>query len=959
MKMNLKPISYFVLLMLPFFGSKVYAQKQKQSDEQILIRQIKQETDVNHNYDKALRMVIDAAKKYPDEADFRYLLGRLYYLNNNLSKAEVVLDDVIKNAPDYRAAYVMIATVELALKQPAKAFYYLNLGQKRFPRDYPIRNKKLSIYQAAGQYRQADMYADSLITLFPRDTSIRRLYINYRVEAGTIYLKQGLSTLAKAEFDKVLAIDPQNRDASQGVLNGLVKSGDNQNSLNFVNSQLIQNPKSYDLLMKKIGLLQDEKQYAEAIETVKLMNTYFPGNPKGKQLETDLSLEAARYYKSTDPYAQYQSVLERNPGNAEALSNVINIAISRGLYDDALGLINKSLSKNAFNKELLTQKMSILIKQGKNIPAAEIAEKLYRNSASVGNKQTYIDVSLDAARDYALEEMPDSALYVYGKVLALEPSNERALNSSVNLLAGKKDYDRAIALLDKTIGYYPNAVQLKIKKASILQESGRLDEAAQLYNQIYNINTEDEKSRNGVIEANLVIGKQMMEVMDYDKAAEAYSKVLTLDPTNKVAINNITNIDLAIGGTYNLEAYNRLEEALNHYPNDKDLLMKKVEVLNRLDSLTDASLIADSLHRNYPYNTQIRSLYQDQQYLMATYYRGLSDTVSAITSYQNLLTLTRKDTIAWLGLYNIRYEQAQYEEAVKYTDTALHYFPGNTIFILKRASALEQLKQYTEAAQAMDTVIKAHPYDKNYQDYAAYLRGKTYKNQIGLSYLNSHIDSAQSANIATLQYTHFWKKISLTARLNFAGRSFGTGLQGELESYVNHSKNWYSYVNVAVANELVFPKYKAGYSLFHNFNHGWEVELGGRYLNFDSISSMSGVLAVAKYLGDFWINVKGYGVFISGKQYTAVNLTARQYLNNKTDFFYAILGYGNSPDDFTRSYLLVDNVNYTTYSIGAGYQKMFNYRNVVTLSGTWYNQKREEGRYRNQYDLYLTFLRKF
>jgi len=93
--------------------------------------------------------------------------------------------------------------------------------------------------------------------------------------------------------------------------------------------------------------------------------------------------------------------------------------------------------------------------------------------------------------------------------------------------------------------------------------------------------------------------------------------------------------------------------------------------------------------------------------------------------------------------------------------------------------------------------------------------------------------------------------------------------------------------------------------------------------------------------------------------YEAGVLTARQYLNNKTDFLYGAIGVGNSPDEFSRNYQLAGNLGSQEYSIGAGYQKAFNYRNIVNLGGTWYNQKLATARYRNQYDLSLSFVRKF
>ncbi|QEC74397.1 YaiO family outer membrane beta-barrel protein [Arachidicoccus ginsenosidivorans] len=130
--------------------------------------------------------------------------------------------------------------------------------------------------------------------------------------------------------------------------------------------------------------------------------------------------------------------------------------------------------------------------------------------------------------------------------------------------------------------------------------------------------------------------------------------------------------------------------------------------------------------------------------------------------------------------------------------------------------------------------------------------------------------------------------------MEFCRSSSGHWLTIRSRGLYSARKKWYSYGNLAIANKVVFPKWRAGYSLFHNFAKSWEAELGARIIDFDSLKSVSGVASLAHFFGDFWTNIKGYASFLSGNQYTALTLTARQYLNEKTDFFYATMGYGNS-----------------------------------------------------------------
>lgn len=955
-KYLIKYCSSLFLLMLVAISS--LAQKQKKQDSDLLIKQIKTELDVTRNYSRALDLSKQGVKKFPNDVDIRFLLARSLYLSNDLTRAHSVLDEIIEKAPNYKDAYITIANVQMAQKKSNDAIRYLNKGLARFHQDKELRIKKMSIYQSFRNYDEAGRQADTLLRYHRNDAASVKMFIDYHTEVGQYYQKLGNSLLAVRSYNRILEIDPKNVEARRGIMNAQMQTGDAENSLIIINQALIDQPNSYEFLMKKVGVLQEMKRYPEAIETLQKIIKDHAGDPKARQLDVELKLEAGRYYKSTDPYFQYQSVLERSPGNREALDNVISIAISRGMYDDALYWINRVL-KGGNDRNLLLKKMNILQKLGKYGQAADIAEQIYKSAPNADNRETYIDLRSIVARDLAGQQQYDSALVAYGKILAIDKQNEQALNASVNILSGQKNYVEALALVDVAIDRFPGERSWIMKKAAILQEDEQYDEAATLLSSLLKEGATDVKLNNAIAENLMMGGRQMMQNMDHDGAALVFERVLDLQPDNKEALNSLINIELARGGNGYQAALDYSTSGLERFANDRELLLKRSEALFRLKRYQEAYAITDSLRKKYPYNPKIRESYKDQLMIAATAAVKSGDTLGAIGLYTKALEVAPADTLALTGIINAYMGLKEYDSALAYAHKGMELHEAYAPFLIKRAAALESQSKFREAALAADSIVRLMPESRRYIDYAAYLHSKTFKNQLGLSYLNASIDSAQSANIATLQYTRFAKKYTLTTRLNFAGRSFGTGLQGELESYINHSPKWYSFVNLAAANSLVFPRYKAAYSLFHNFNKGWEAELGGRWLNFDTLSAFSGVGSVSKYLADFWLNLRGYVIFVGDKQYAAANLTARQYLNNKTDFFFTVLGYGNSPDDFSRAFQLGTIVTYRTYSIGAGYQRSFNYRNIVSLNGTWFNQRIAETRYRNQYDIYLTFFRKF
>jgi YaiO family outer membrane protein len=867
---------------------------------------------------------------------------------------------------------------------------------------------------------QADEQGQALLDRYGQDTSVLRTYIDYKIESAQRYTKLKDYTRATYEYRKVLEVDPVNAEALQGIYTLQVRTGNYEDALASVNTALVEHPDDYALLMRKMSLLQELRRYPESIEVLQHVLRVYPSDTKARQLDIDLRMEAGRYFMSEDPYLQFQAVLDKSPSNREALDYVINLASARGLNADALTFVNRALRYYPGDRGLLAKKVSILESLQKYTQAVEITRQLYQGPGGSVYRDQYITLLEASGRAYMNELAYDSALAEFNTVLDISPAEPAALNYSINILSAQKNYGAAIALLDKTLATYPGNEGLLLKKAGILQDDTRYGEAALVLDTLLQAHPENGRYRSSLVDLILIQGRQMMQVEDYDAADGAFTHVLSLDPGNTEALHTLINIQLARGTGYTGAPPGPLDSALivadlalNRYPDSRDFLLKKASVLEALHRYPEAYAITDVLRQRYPYNARIRDQYIDELLSSGRAYSRAGQPDSALIEYRRVLDIRPRDSAALMYAINILNDRglnpgaarvssgaargsasavsgplagrasiatgpvsaggpaassavvsapadtAALDSALALANDGARYYPGNEYFTLKRAVILENLHRYADAVIPADSVAKMDP-TEGHRDYADYLRSRTFRNALGLSYLSSHFDSLEAANIATLHYVRYSKNgSSFDTKLNFAGRSTGTGIQLEEEIYYTHNDRWDSYVDAAIANDNIFPRIRLAYSITHNFNHGWAGELGGRYLNLDSISVESAVGSVTKYIGDFYINARGYLIFAPGKLYEAGVLTARQYLNNKTDFLYGAVGIGNSPDEFSRNYQLGQTLGSQTYSVGAGYQKTFNYRNVVNLSGTWYSQRLAPGRYRNQYDIMLSYLRKF
>ncbi|UYQ94822.1 tetratricopeptide repeat protein [Chitinophaga horti] len=947
----------FATILLTGFTAHAQLFKKGSGDADALYEQAVQATK-QKQYAKAIALSKQALAKQPDFVDQQLLLGRLYMLTGDNKNARVQVNAVIAKAPRYRDAYFYAINIEMTEKKYEEAGCFVDEALYEFPNDKELMLKKLSIMDASGKFYRGDSYAPQLLDRFPEDTTVRNAYIGHYLMAADVYKRAGNSVMAKTNYEKVLAIQPANEEAKAAITTMYVQNRNYTSALEQVNAELATNPKSYELLMKKLGLQEQMHAYPDALATLKEVLKYYPNDSKARQMETQLRMDAAGYYTDTDPYMLYQSVLEKSPGNRAALDKVIGLSMSRGAYREALAWINRGLKSNPNDQRLLGLKADVLEADRKFTEAATITGRLRQlnpGSTDLRNRYTYLKVQ--SGRDYLAQQQYDLAIAELENARQVSPSDTTVLDMLANTYIGRRDYNRALTALDNALSYYPNNPRFLTKKSSVLAEMGRYDEAAEIVETLLNNHPNDERYASTFVDLRLTAGRILMQSEEYDMARQQFALVLAQAPDNLDALNYMINLQSATKQADSALAY--ADQGLSYYPDNKDLLLKKSAALTELKRYAEANDINAQLLQRYPFTLRYKTAYTDGLLQQGQEYQRNNQPDSALQAFRKVLSMNRRDSLALLYSINIYSSRGQNDSALALAQEGLRYYPSQETFLQKRVVSLENQQRYAEAALAADSLVKLNGSAAN-TDYADFLRSKTLKNQFGLYYLNTQYDYSDNRyQVATLEYRRFIKRGSIAGRISYAGRAQGTGIQGELEAFINHSKSLYSYGIATYSNEVAFPQLRLGYSIFKTFKHDIEAELGARYLKADSVESIAGVVSLAKTFNDFWVNGRAYFISDSSDFYTSFNLTTRYYMNRGQDFLSVFAGLGTSPDDRSRLIAFPQLSGLLTRSVGAGYQKTIKYRNTLSINGTWINQKIGDSQFQNQYDIYLMFLRKF
>ena len=959
----------FVLFISFSYGANAQWLKMIESSDN-LYKDAKREIDLKH-YQKAINLCNKAKDISPNNLDIHLLLGRAFALAGKIDSARYELNHVIEKNPKYRDAYVYLVNLEATACNYLQALEYADIGLKYFPNDRDLLLKKLDIYEKEGDWMEANKLADYLYERFATDAYIRSVYLEFKLTLARQYSHRGYIEIAKRAYESVLEQDPMNKEALQAIFALDVRSGNYESSLAYTNRALQATPNSYEFLMKKISILDAMSRYVEAIEVVEKLSKLYPTNNDVRKLNIYIRMEAGRFFMNTDPYLQFEAVLDKDPGNVDALNYVINLAYSRGLLIDALSWINIGLKHNPGDRELMRKKMSVLESMKNYGAASVIAERLYKDNPTQASKETFIDLKLQSSKQYMNDMEFDTAAKSLKTVLFYDHSNMTAINYLVSCYMQEKRYDDAIRTLDEALEHRPNDEQLLFKKASILEASQHYADAAAISGQLLQRYPDNRQYLVSLVEQSLAAGRQSMQYDDYYNTIKVLKNVLDKQPDNVDALNYMINIQTA------LKQYNAallyVDQALQYYPESTDFLFKKSLVLAEAKKFQAAYTISGELYTNYPYNVRFKGAFVDQLVGSGKQYMNNGNPDSALVEFNKALEVSPTDTLPLFYTIGLLNDRKKYDSALVLIDRGRSYYPNNPYFLAKRATILESQKKWREAWLSEDTLLKMNPFDPKVVDYTGFLYSHTLKNEIGLFYLHALLEDSsgkrQVSGIATAQYTRRWDGGSITGRINYAGRYNGTGYQFEAEANINHNKKWYSYGVAAYSpNDNIFPDWRLGYSLFHSFNKGYTGELGIRYLFvtvFNDATYITPVVSLSKEVNDFYLGLRVTPIFanyngIPDKQYFSAVFSSRYYLReNRSEFFTAAVGYGNSPDDISRDFSLIKLSAYNTVSVGAGYQRQIFYRTTLLINATWYNLQAATNYYQNEYDIYVGLLRNF
>jgi YaiO family outer membrane protein len=912
------------------------------------------------DFAKAANYCEKGLQKSPLDMDIKEYLGKCYMELGQLDRARMILIEVLKSSPRRVDARHYLINIETQKKRYYSAVCYANELLEITPYAKELWLKKVQLYTLMDNRVEANRTAKRLYQIFPEDINVKSLYNNILKDDALRLSKGGDLSTAADQYEKILEVSSTDVDAYLNLINSYIKMGNYPAALSVADRGLQAIPYNTSLLDKKIGLLDETQEYQKAMSVIE-DRLRKEDSAHYREMLAYITDKAARFYKNADPYVLYGKVYERNPGNREAFDYLLGTAIQRGDYQAAEELLRKGLKSSPNSKELLAKQLYVFDAQNKLEKSGTTVEKLYAlypNDTDVREK--YFSWIYEKAKTDFNDRSYKDALWGFLKVSETPEYGKYASQYLFAIYTAQKSFGNASKTIDSLISKYPGESQYVLNKVDLLMEMESFQPAYLLAKEQLEKHPDKPELKYIYASSSVNYIKHLNKTYDYPTAKTVADELLQKFPTNTDAFNYAVSARIA------MKEYDQAVSLINNNPSALqafDMKMKLAGVYSESGNHLESAKVLKDLSTQYPYNDSLRNNLVEEMLLHA---KSLDDSTrfdQSVNVYNEVRQIDPKNVTAAIKLTNILIDRNQLDRSMQIVDSTLLYRKDFPDLLYQKGLIYEKMGNYALARENHAKFMRPTEKAAENKERLDYLEAKGLKNQVNISYLSATSDSTYFINtsVATLEYQRdINSRNTAIARVNYAARKTGVGVQGEADWYHTFKNKSSFLANVGVSNQY-FPKFKAGLSFYQPFAKRWQLEIGARYARLQSDSNLvAGVLGLEHSFDKVWVNLKGLVLKDDNNNfYNTILAQARFYMRNDRNYITTMASVGTAPEDQRLYFQANTFTSYVNTMVGAGYNHFINPRTSFGIQGNWYNYKVSPVSFLNQYNLFLTLKTRF
>ena len=295
---------------------------------------------------------------------------------------------------------------------------------------------------------------------------------------GRLYRTASNSVEAEKAYEQVLAIDPNSEDALTGLAIVYSDVGDTRKAIEKLQAVTKKdpNPRTLAALATSYEQLQDYKSAAEVLQKALDLD------PDNSRIKHALAMDLLRSRKFDDALKYYQQLADDDPHDPDAWLRMAEIYSEKRDFAKSRGFLDKAKAIDPENLEVRYYEVDLLEREGHADKAIETLKTLLkdtqRGTYSEGEKSTRVNLLERLGELYRSTNQTQAAIDSFRQMADLSSDvGPRASAQIVETYRAAKDYKSAKAEADSALQKYPDDRTLKLVNASLLADTGKVDQA--------------------------------------------------------------------------------------------------------------------------------------------------------------------------------------------------------------------------------------------------------------------------------------------------------------------------------------------------------------------------------------------------------------------------------------------------------------------------------------------------
>jgi tetratricopeptide (TPR) repeat protein len=447
---------------------------------------------------KAVSLLDEMEKKYPDDADILYVRG-LVFLDSGKPDAEEnarkIFERVINRNPTMIDAQLKLIALSLKNKNYAKARETAIMAQAANPGSSQLILARAQIERLSGNYENAYEMASAVVSDEPKNIDAIRIQAETAIESR----------------------DPEQLTKASALAENTLKSMPDNETIQIVYSQI----------------LRSQNRVKEAISY--LESCHDPKNIQKMSLPVSLTL--AELYRLDGRYAPAGELLHHadkiSPMNSAVVRERIYLLTSQREYLSLVQYIGKYRKQKTVDPQMVILASSLLAETGEESCIRYAVE--YLEEISILHPEI-IDAKLQLAWMDFQRKNYDRSQQLYRDVLKSQPSNIQAINNLAWILAmERRDYSSAMTLINRAVDLMPENPDLRDTRADIFMAAGQMVSARNDYARCVQLSPPDSKIQAKYL---LKLARVTAKLGDSQQTQDSILQAKSIDRRLKVFTEN-------------------------------------------------------------------------------------------------------------------------------------------------------------------------------------------------------------------------------------------------------------------------------------------------------------------------------------------------------------------------------------------------------------------------------------